>query len=81
MIAAATRRFRTRRGSSFLTHGSDSYDKHGKRKTQRALDKALIEEQINFDEQEAREREQEAWDAEYEAEYEVSMHRTIAERT
>jgi len=43
-IAKATRRVRTTKGSCYLTHGSDSYDKKGLAKARRAFDKAVIAE-------------------------------------
>lgn len=46
MLTRVTKRIRNTRGSSFLTHGSDDYDHKGLTKARRALDKALIAEQI-----------------------------------
>lgn len=75
MIASATRRYGNRKGSCYLTHGADSYDKHGKRKTQRQLDRALIDEAINDTEPEPEpEWELDEWDYdewETTAQYEV----------
>ena len=62
MIASATRRFRNRKGSCYLTHGADSYDKRGKRKTQRQLDRALIDEAINDHEPEPESQELIEWE-------------------
>lgn len=45
-IAAASRRVAARRGSYYLTHGSDTCDKHGSRKASRTFAKALIGEGV-----------------------------------
>ena len=46
-IATATRRVRTTKGECYLTHGSDTYNKHGLRKARRILDTAIVEEQLD----------------------------------
>ena len=61
-IATATRRARKINGDCWLTHGSDTYDKRGRRKTQRALSKALIQEHEDLLQQEAEDEEQELWE-------------------
>lgn len=45
-LANAQARFRSARGASFLTHGSDNYDHKGLKKARRAIDRALIEEAL-----------------------------------
>lgn len=45
-VAKAQNRIRATKGSSYLTHGADDYDHKGLNKARRALDKALINEQL-----------------------------------
>tara|TARA_R110002020_G_C16096588_1_gene758324 strand:- start:457 stop:774 length:318 start_codon:yes stop_codon:yes gene_type:complete len=45
-IKSATRRLRSIKGSCFLTHGADSYDKQGMKKALRAMGKALLDEEV-----------------------------------
>jgi hypothetical protein len=49
MISTETRRFRLRRGSSFLTHGGDNHDHRGLNRSRRRLDQALITEALADD--------------------------------
>lgn len=44
-ITKATRTFRNTKGSCYLTHGADSYDKRGLNKARRRMDAAVIAEQ------------------------------------
>ena len=46
-VATAQGRIRSSKGSSFLTHGGDNYDHRSLNVARRALDKALIEEELN----------------------------------
>ena len=45
-IKSATRRLRSIKGSCFLTHGADSYDKHGMKKAVRQMSKEIVSEQL-----------------------------------
>ena len=45
-VKTAQSKIRSTRGSSFLTHGSDNYDHKGLKKARRALDQAIIEEEL-----------------------------------
>ena len=49
-IAKATHRVRNTKGSSYLTHGSDAYDKRGLKKALRGLNKAIVAEWMEGDE-------------------------------
>jgi hypothetical protein len=57
-LATAQKRLRGVKGSSFLTHGSDSYDRSGLQVALRNLGRALIEEQLRDQETAAREEEE-----------------------
>ncbi len=46
LIRNASRRLGNVVGSCYGTHGSDSYDKRGKAKAMRAMDRAIIQEQL-----------------------------------